>query len=350
MISAMTALLPPDGGPMTDDHVRILRGALQDGGFSWLPEITAKKFSTFGDWVDRRDTFRPEVSYLGKVGTLLNTALYLNGLYAIDIDVDELRDVEAIWTVMCRIIGEPACVRYRTNSARVAALYRQAVPDGLYRAANGSDGAIEVLCGERAKLTAFGIHQDKITAVRSRLRWCLMPGNVTKADLSEATADQVERFLHAAQDHLGDDTSIRYGRQRDNSTPSSDRLADSFDELYDALQRVSNAGPMHWREWNKIGMALYAATDGGDLGLAAFLEWTRKNPLTAHRDCSRRWNAYATCPPTRLGAGTIFYLAQQNGYRRSPAHDDIFAAMSRHQRRERSASRKALADFRQQEI
>jgi hypothetical protein len=335
---------------MTDDDVRILRHALQDGGFSWLPEITAKKFSVFGDWADRRDTFRPDVRYLGKVGTLLNTALYLNGLYATDIDVDELSDVEAIWTVMCRTIGEPVCVRYRSNSPRLAALFRQAAPDNFYRAAAGSDGAIEVLCGERAKLTAFGIHQDKVTGTRTRLQWAAVPGNVTRADLSDATADQVERFLHAAQDHLGDDTSIRYGRQRDNSTPSPDRLADSFDELYDALQHVPNAGPMHWREWNKIGMALFAATDGGDVGLVAFWEWTRKNPLTAHRDCIKRWNAYATCPPTRLGAGTIFYLAQQNGYRRGPARDDIFAAMARHQRRERAASRKALTDFHPQEI
>jgi hypothetical protein len=350
MISPMTALLPPDGGPMTDVDVQILRQALHDGGFSWLPEITAKKFSTFGDWADRRDTFRPEVRYLGKVGSLLNTAIYLNGLYAIDIDVDEPSDVEAIWTVMCRIIGEPVCVRHRANSPRLAALYRQARPDNIYRAVNGSDGAIEVLCGERAKLTAFGIHQDKNTGVRSRLQWTRTPGNVTRADLSEATADQVERFLHAAQNHLGDDTSIRYGRLRDSSTPSPERRADSFEDLYDAVQYAPNVGPMHWREWNKIGMALYAATDGEDLGLAMFLEWTRKNPLTAHRDSCKRWSAYATCPPTRLGAGTIFYLAQQNGYRRSPAHDDIFAAMARHQRRERIASRRALADFQPQGI
>jgi hypothetical protein len=107
---------------------------------------------------------------------------------------------------------------------------------------------------------------------------------------------------------------------------------------------------MHWREWNKVGMALYAATDGADLGLATFLEWTRKNPLTVHRDCSKRWAAYTTCPPTQLGAGTIFYMARQNGYRPSPMHDDIFAAMARQQRRERTASRRALEKFLSEEI
>jgi hypothetical protein len=345
----MVALLPPDGGSMTDDHVRILRHTLQDGGFSWLPEIPGRKYSTFGDWADRRNTFRPDISYIGKVGSLLNTAVYLNELYAIDIDVDEPRDVEAIWISMCRIIGEPVCARYRSNSPRLAALYRQSAPDSLYRVASGSDGSIEVLCGERAKLSAFGVHQDKVTGVRTRLQWDAVPGNITKADLSEATADQVVQFLHAAQAHLGDDTSIRHGHIRDSSTPSPDRLADSFDELYDAMQHVPNAGPMHWRAWNRVGMALYAATDGGDLGLAAFLEWTRKNPLTAHRDCRKRWSAYATCPPTQLGAGTIFYLAQQNGYRR-PAHDDILATMARQRRREHKASRKALANFHPQGI
>jgi hypothetical protein len=63
--------------------------------------------------------------------------------------------------------------------------------------------------------------------------------------------------------------------------------------------------------WNAIGMAIFAATDGKPAGLAlfdAFSQRSRKYNPTHTRD---KWKAFYKCPPREIGAGTIFYLAEE---------------------------------------
>jgi hypothetical protein len=55
------------------------------------------------------------------------------------------------------------------------------------------------------------------------------------------------------------------------------------DLIYDAMVVVPNLGKINgdqgeWNEWNKTGMAIFAATSGDDRGLEAFMMWSRKSP------------------------------------------------------------------------
>ena len=127
----------------------------------------------------------------------------------------------------------------------------------------------------------------------------------------------MDKFLHEVADYLGDDVKVQRGRARDNMTANPHQRADRLDSLWEAMQYVPNTGILHWNEWNKIGMALYAATDGDELGLAMFYDWTQRNVHTQHRDCTKRWRDYSRCPPTIIGAGSLFKMAHDAGYQNS---------------------------------
>jgi hypothetical protein len=71
--------------------------------------------------------------------------------------------------------------------------------------------------------------------------------------------------------------------------------------------------PNHdWDTWNKIGMALFSATGGSAEGYRLFDAWSRRS--TSKYDAgstAKKWQALHGCPPHEIGAGTIFYLAEE---------------------------------------
>lgn len=64
------------------------------------------------------------------------------------------------------------------------------------------------------------------------------------------------------------------------------------------------------REYNNIGMACWRASGGSQEGFEAFDAWARKSKKY-HGGTRERWKHYFKSPPTSIGAGTIFYLAQE---------------------------------------
>src|SRR5262249_34468640 len=49
----------------------------------------------------------------------------------------------------------------------------------------------------------------------------------------------------------------------------------SIGEIAAALAVIPN-NDLDWDEWNKVGMAVYAASDGSDEGFALFDQWSKK--------------------------------------------------------------------------
>ncbi len=71
-------------------------------------------------------------------------------------------------------------------------------------------------------------------------------------------------------------------------------------------------------DWNKVGMALWAATEGSEVGRALFIEWSlRSAKCTSNgKTASLRWDHLKKSPPTKIGAGTIFHMAREARQRR----------------------------------
>jgi putative DNA primase/helicase len=71
---------------------------------------------------------------------------------------------------------------------------------------------------------------------------------------------------------------------------------------------------LNWEEWNSGGMAVWNATGGVEAGFAAFDLWSKKSSKysdTAESNPRERWNNYFNSPPKKIGAGTIFKLANE---------------------------------------
>jgi hypothetical protein len=79
-------------------------------------------------------------------------------------------------------------------------------------------------------------------------------------------------------------------------------------ELAAAMAVIPNADAS-WEVWNRIGMALWVASSGQ--GFEAFDSWSRRSSKYDAETTKARWEHYATSPPRRIGAGTVFHLANE---------------------------------------
>jgi hypothetical protein len=70
-----------------------------------------------------------------------------------------------------------------------------------------------------------------------------------------------------------------------------------------------------WETWNRVGMAIFAAAkDEGD-GQVVFDDFSAKSFKYNSRTTEERWRGYRRSPPTRIGMGTLVYLARQAGWK-----------------------------------
>jgi hypothetical protein len=90
-----------------------------------------------------------------------------------------------------------------------------------------------------------------------------------------------------------------------------DKANGDLEEIEWALMAIPNDASVNWAEWNRISMAVFAATDGSAAGFAMFDRWSQKYSGYDPDDTDAKWGALEKCPPTEIGAGTLFYLADQ---------------------------------------
>jgi hypothetical protein len=74
-----------------------------------------------------------------------------------------------------------------------------------------------------------------------------------------------------------------------------------------------------WEEWNRVGMAIYTASGGSELGFAAFDDFSSRSPKYDAYAVRERWANYRRSPPSRIGLGTLVHHARQAGWRRRGA-------------------------------
>jgi hypothetical protein len=69
---------------------------------------------------------------------------------------------------------------------------------------------------------------------------------------------------------------------------------------------------LDWAIWNLRGMAAWNATGGSAEGFAAFNAWSKKSRKYNAETTRKRWNHFFTSPPTKIGAGSIIYWANED--------------------------------------
>jgi Primase C terminal 2 (PriCT-2) len=100
----------------------------------------------------------------------------------------------------------------------------------------------------------------------------------------------------------------RRNRRAPSGTPLPPQLTD--EDLLALGETIANAD-REWADWNRLGMALFAASGGSEAGLASFDLFSRQSAKYDAAETRHRWEHYRQCPPDRLGPGTLVYEARQ---------------------------------------
>jgi hypothetical protein len=101
-------------------------------------------------------------------------------------------------------------------------------------------------------------------------------------------------------------------RRQRRAAPRPNRKPVSENQLRALVALIPNDDATDWEEWNRIGLALFAATNGSGLGFELFDEWSQKNENKYEYDCTwEKWEKFKTSPPTDIGVGTLFYEADR---------------------------------------
>jgi hypothetical protein len=104
---------------------------------------------------------------------------------------------------------------------------------------------------------------------------------------------------------------------------TNENLEDEPSKVIAALEVVPNSG-LDWKEWIRIGLAAWSSTKGNSDVFTAFDKWSQKD--TGKYDAaftSKTWSGFFKSPPNRIGAATIFHLADaaEPGWRKAYEED-----------------------------
>lgn len=292
----------------TPSQVSALRARMWDAGFRPVPiynpdadHPSAGKAPMGERWGDEARADPPGAVRNAAHPAALNTGVLADGLRAIDIDIDNPTIAASVKAKALDMFGE-APMRYRANSSRVLLLYRAAAGTPSKRSISGDMGKVEVL-GRGQQFVAFGVHPSG-----ADLHWMPdAPGDIAADDLPALTEAQIDAFLDAVAPSVGAKAPTP---QTTPPRASQRGLGADPLQVIAALSAIPNDGPPDWEAWNRIGMATWAATGGGEAGRAAFHAWSQANPAYDPTETNARWDHYATSPPTQIGAGTLFYLSR----------------------------------------
>jgi hypothetical protein len=70
-----------------------------------------------------------------------------------------------------------------------------------------------------------------------------------------------------------------------------------------------------WEDWNRVGMAIFAASNGSGDGFVIFDDFSAKLPPKYNpHEVQKRWFNYRRSPPSRIGMGSLVYLARRAGW------------------------------------
>jgi hypothetical protein len=99
------------------------------------------------------------------------------------------------------------------------------------------------------------------------------------------------------------------GTARERIRPNPNATA-PIEDIRSALAAIPNED-LPWEEWSRIGMAVWRASGGSEDGLAAWKTWSAKSRKHVDSACEERWRHWFRSPPSRLGFGSLHFLATQ---------------------------------------
>jgi hypothetical protein len=199
--------------------------------------------------------------------------------------------------------------------------------------ADGRDGGAHltlippsVTSGERREWHGETVEPAAIDAavLARRMAW-LAIGCLTMRHLSEHAARRpyhdLPDILWEADPALGRRAYHWIGRLAPDEHPPDLKPRRDYSTSELRLEEIVAAIPNNydWEGWNRIGMAIYAASSGSEIGFVAFDDFSSRSSKYDPHAVLERWRNYRHSPPTRISLGTLVHLAHEAGWRRSAA-------------------------------
>ncbi len=289
------------------------RLALRRNGYHPLP-VEGKRPPLKG-WEEKFNTNDEEIRFWSKTWCWAhNTGANAKFTPGLDIDILDLAAAEAVEALAREHFEERGniLVRIGLPPKRLIPL-RTDEPFKKLRcefiSPNGDEHKIEVL-GDGQQWVAYGIHPDTgkpygwhggelATTKREALPY------VRLADMQKFLDDAVRLLVEEFDYSLKETNDADDGKPREPGEPQA-----SIERISAALDVIPN-DDKDWDAWNAIGMAVWRATGGSPEGFAAFNAWSAKSAKYDPGTTKTRWDGYFRSPPTIIGAGTIFFHADQ---------------------------------------
>lgn len=300
----------------TPNYMAQLGATLVDRGFPILPiQPRSKKPGMYrqGAWHDypkwsrhcERATTENEVDIWGDWPES-GIGIAAGRVIGIDIDVLDAGVSAQIEGLAKRLLGDTPAVRIGRAPKRLL-VYRAAQPFAGFKYP-----PIEVL-GQGQQFIAYGIHPDTGQAYD----WPVESlADLNVSDLPAITEAQAREFAQEAYLLIPANLrpkSLSVGRQAVGECANLPEQRGTFAAVEDALGYIVNAD-LDYDSWVCIGMAIKGAL--GDAGWPLFERWSGSSQKFEPKTTAQAWRSFA---PQRIGAGTLYKLALDNGWH--PAAD-----------------------------
>ena len=300
----------------TPNYMAQLGATLVDRGFPILPiQPRSKKPGMYrqGAWHDypkwsrhcERATTENEVDIWGDWPES-GIGIAAGCVIGIDIDVLDAGVSAQIEGLAKRLLGNTPAVRIGRAPKRLL-VYRAAQPFAGFKYP-----PIEVL-GLGQQFIAYGIHPDTGQAYD----WPVESlADLNLSDLPAITEAQAREFAQEAYLLIPANLrpkSLSVGRQAVGECAHLPEQRGTFAAVEDALGYIVNAD-LDYDSWVRIGMAIKGAL--GDAGWPLFERWSASSQKFEPKTTAQAWRSFA---PQRIGAGTLYKLALDNGWH--PAAD-----------------------------
>ncbi len=298
---------------MTNKNYMAQLGAtLVDRGFPILPiQPNTKKPGLYklGAWHEypkwsrhcERDTTDNEVDIWGNWPEA-GIGIAAGRVIGIDIDIlDSPTIALEIEALAKRMLGDTPAVRIGHAPKRLL-VYRAVQPFSGFKYP-----PIEVL-GVGQQFIAYGIHPD----TGKPYDWPVSTlADLTPDDLPGITEAQAREFAKDAYRLIPAELrpkTLGVGLRAPMECANLPEQRGTYEAVEDALRHIVNAD-LDYDSWVRIGMAIKGAL--GDEGWPLFEAWSESSQKNDPKTTARSWRSFA---PQRIGAGTIYKLALDNGW------------------------------------
>jgi len=300
----------------SQNYMAQLGATLVDRGFPILPiQPNTKKPGMFrlGSWHDypkwsrhcERDTTENEVDIWGDWPEA-GIGIAAGRVIGIDIDVVHSAAIaHEIEALAKRMLGDTPAVRIGRAPKRLL-VYRAVQPFAGFKYP-----PIEVL-GLGQQFIAYGVHPE----TGQPYDWPVSTlADLTPDELPAITEAQAREFAKEAYLMIPlaqRPKSLTVGPGATSECANLPEQRGTFEAVEDALTHIVNAD-LDYDSWVRIGMAIKGAL--GDEGWPLFEDWSATSQKNDPKTTARSWRSFA---PQRIGAGTLYKLALDNGWQPAP--------------------------------